>query len=83
MDHVRVTGRQLAAARTLLGMSQTQVSTEAGISVPTLKRMEASEGKVAGIPNNVKAVVSSLYAAGIIFIDENGEGLGVRLRKQP
>lgn len=74
-------GRQLAAARTLAGLSQSALAEAARISVPTLKRMEASEGAAVGMANNVSAVVAALEAAGVIFIEENGQGPGVRLRK--
>lgn len=76
-----VTGRQLAAARVLAGLTQGEIAERAGVSIPTLKRMEAADGVVSGIPNNIKAVIAALEAAGIIFIPENGEGPGVRLRK--
>lgn len=75
------TGRQLAAARTLLGLTQADVAARSNLSVPTLKRMEASEGPVAGMQNNVDAVIRALEAAGVIFVEENGEGPGVRLKK--
>ncbi|MGA2792241.1 MAG: helix-turn-helix transcriptional regulator [Roseiarcus sp.] len=76
-----ITGRQIAAARTLLGMNQPQLAERANISVPTLKRMEASEGPASGLANNVLAVRRALEAAGVIFVEENGDGPGVRLRK--
>ena len=81
MDEFRPTGRQLAAARTLAGMSQSETAQAARVSVPTLKRMEASEGPAAGMTNNVDAVRRALEAAGVEFIAENGGGPGVRLRK--
>jgi hypothetical protein len=43
--------------------------------------MIASEGPAAGMANNVAAVRAALESAGVIFVDENGEGPGVRLRK--
>jgi len=76
-----VTGRQIAAARTLLGMTQPTLAGLSNISVPTLKRMEGSDGPAAGLPNNVAAVVTALEAAGVEFIPANGSGAGVRLRK--
>ena len=76
-----VTGRQIAAARTLVGLAQPEVAGRANISVPTLKRMEASEGAAAGMVNNVAAVVSALEAAGIVFLPEDDEGVGVRLKR--
>jgi len=78
-DHI--TGRQIAAARVLAGLGQKQVADASSISVPTLRRMEASTGPSAGLPNNVAAVRRALEAAGVEFIAENGGGAGVRLRK--
>ncbi|MBX5132544.1 helix-turn-helix domain-containing protein [Rhizobium lentis] len=72
-----ITGRQVAAARALLGIGQVELAKSANISAPTLRRIEDDKG---GMKNNVAAVVSALEAAGIIFIDSNGNGPGVRLR---
>lgn len=81
-DHSGVTGRQIAAARTLLGIGQADLAASASISVPTLKRMEASEGPASGMANNVRAVVAALEAAGLDFIPENGGGAGIRFRER-
>ena len=75
-------GRQIAAGRVLAGLGQAELAAKANISVPTLRRMEASEGVATGFPNNVLAVRSALEAAGVEFIAENGSGAGVRLRKE-
>ncbi|AIC27055.1 hypothetical protein IE4771_CH01938 [Rhizobium etli bv. mimosae str. IE4771] len=83
MDHSSITGRQLAAARTLAQLSQADVADAANVSVPTLKRMEGAAGAVPGMTNNVAAVVRALEAAGIVFIDGEYSGMGgpgVRLR---
>jgi transcriptional regulator with XRE-family HTH domain len=80
------TGRQIAAARALLGMSQADLAIKSSISVPTLKRMEASAGAASGLTNNVRAVCSALEVAGIIFQDAGslvGGGPGVRLSRVP
>jgi predicted transcriptional regulator len=74
-----VTGRQIAAARTLLGIGQAELAARASISVPTLKRMEASVGPAAGLVNNVDAVRRALESAGVEFL--NHEQPGVRMRK--
>ncbi|WP_237482594.1 helix-turn-helix domain-containing protein [Lichenibacterium dinghuense] len=76
-----LTGRQIAAARTLVGLNQPELAERANISAATLKRMEGSPGQAAGLPNNVEAVRRALEAAGVLFLAENGEGPGVRLRK--
>jgi hypothetical protein len=78
-----ITGRQIAAARTLIGLGQAELANRSFVSVPTLKRMEASDGPASGLTNNVAAVRSALEAAGVEFIAENGGGAGVRLRKIP
>lgn len=80
----QITGRQLAAARALLGIGQVELAKLANLSAPTLRRMEASEGPVEGMKNNVTSVVTVLRTAGITFLD--GEysgpgGPGVRLTR--
>jgi hypothetical protein len=81
-ENDQLTGRQIAAARTLLGLGQAELATAARISVPTLRRMESSDGEATGYANNVEAVRRALESAGVQFIPENGGGLGVRLRKR-
>jgi hypothetical protein len=81
MDKSAPTGRQLAAARTLLGLSQGELAEKSAISVATLKRMEGSAGPAIGMPNNVAALRRALEDAGVIFVEENGAGPGVRLKK--
>ncbi|HWL06452.1 MAG TPA: helix-turn-helix transcriptional regulator [Xanthobacteraceae bacterium] len=76
------TGRQIAAARALLGLTQAEVALRSKLSVPTLKRMEASEGPIAAMQNNVDSLVRTLEEAGVEFIAENGGGAGVRLNKR-
>lgn len=71
-----IVGKQLAAARVLAELTQAELAAAANISVPTLKRMEASAGAVEGMKNNVAAVVGALEAAGVRFIDGNYSGSG-------
>ncbi|MFB9979458.1 helix-turn-helix transcriptional regulator [Mesorhizobium kowhaii] len=78
----KLTGRQIAAARTLMGITQADLADRANISVPTLKRMEGSQGHAGGMANNLAAIRAALEAAGVEFIPENGGGAGVRLRKR-
>ncbi len=78
----QITGRQIAAALGLARMSQADLAKAANISVPTIGRMIASEGVASGMANNVAAVRAALESAGVIFVDENGGGAGVRLKKK-
>ena len=71
---------QIRAARALVGWSQTDVANAAGLSVPTVKRAEA-DGGVQVSEDAILAIANALKKAGVEFIDENGGGPGVRLRK--
>lgn len=74
-DINQISGKQIAAARALLGIGQVDLASSANVSAPTLRRMEASDGPATGMKNNVAAVVRTLSDKGIEFIDG-----GVRLR---
>jgi transcriptional regulator with XRE-family HTH domain len=74
------TAGQLRAARALLGFSQDEVAKRAKLSVPTIKRAEADEG-IRVSEEAFAAIQGALEKAGVIFVDENGEGAGIRLRK--
>ena len=82
MSILKVSIRQLKAARTLIGWSQEQLASAAGISLPTIKRLEAVEGMLGGRETTTQKIRIALEKAGIEFIDENGGGPGVRLRKR-
>lgn len=72
--------RQIKAARALVGWSQSELASAAGLSLPTVKRMETL-GPGRSSAANVDAVQKALTAIGVTFIPENGGGVGVRLRK--
>jgi hypothetical protein len=74
-----ISGRQIAAARALLGLSQGELASKAKILTPTLIRMEAKFGEAVGLINNIAAVCAVLESAGVEFI--NGDEPGVILRK--
>lgn len=78
-----ITGVQMRAARALLGIDQRELARRAGVSLPTVQRMEASDGTVRGVIDSLTKVVAALERAGIELISENspsrGLGRGVRL----
>jgi transcriptional regulator with XRE-family HTH domain len=78
---VPITIEQLRAARALLGWSQTQLAEGAGMSLPTIKRVEAGSGPRVSEEARLK-LRRTLESGGVEFIDENGGGPGVRLRKR-
>jgi transcriptional regulator with XRE-family HTH domain len=79
-----LTPNQLRAARALLGIDQRTLAERAGVSLPTIQRMEASEGYVRGVVDTLTRVVAALEREGVELISENsvstGGGRGVRLR---
>ncbi len=80
-----ITAAQLRAARALLGIDQKTLADLAGVSVPTIQRMEASQGNVRGVVETLTKVVEALDLAGIELIGENAgsvaTGRGVRLKE--
>ena len=78
-----ITTRQIKAARALLGWSQADLAERSGISEPTVARLESLEGELGGRIGTVEKMRSAIEKAGVEFIDENGGGPGVRLRKRP
>ena len=81
-----LTAAQMRAARALAGMEQKTLAKASGVSLPTIQRMEASNGVVQGGIESLTKVMAALEAAGIEFINEGaastGGGRGVRLRNQ-
>jgi transcriptional regulator with XRE-family HTH domain len=80
-----ITSYQLRAARALLDIDQRETAELADLSVPTIQRMEASEGVIRGNVDSLMKLVSALEAAGIELIGPGGTstsgGRGVRLRE--
>ena len=72
---------QLRAARALLNLTQGQVSELAGLSTMTIKRAEGA-GQPPASPAAIATIQAALEEAGVEFIAENGQGVGVRLRKE-
>ena len=76
-----VSVRQIKAGRALLGWSQSDLANESGVSEPTIARLESTDGDLGGREATAKKIRSALERGGIQFIEENGGGPGVRLRK--
>ena len=82
-----ITSAQMRAARALLGIDQKTRAASAGVSVPTIQRMEASDGNVRGVVGSLVRVVEALESLGVELIGEQapsqGTGRGVRLKAPP
>lgn len=80
-----ITAGQLRASRAILGIDQRQLAESAGLSLPTIQRMEASEGVIRGNVDSLMKLVAALDALGIQLISDDATsssgGRGVRLKK--
>lgn len=80
-----ITAAQLKAARALLSMDQRMLAEAAGLSLPTIQRMEASDGTIRGNVDSLVKLIAALDAAGLELINEGGVseggGRGVRLKR--
>jgi len=79
-----ITSAQMRAARALLGIDQRTLAELSGLSVPTIQRMESSEGNVRGVVDSLTKVVQALEFAGVELIAAGASspsgGRGVRLK---
>lgn len=82
MGQVPLTSAQIRAARALLRWSAEQLASASALGVTTIRRAELTESETSLTAANDLAVRRALEAAGVDFIDENGAGPGVRLRKR-
>lgn len=79
-----ITAAQLRAARALLGVDQRRLAELSGLSVPTIQRMEASDGVIRGNVDSLMKLIAALDSAGIELIGEGAAstdgGRGLRLK---
>lgn len=79
-----ITAAQLRAARALAGIDQRELAERSDLSVPTIQRMEASDGVIRGNVDSLMKLIAALDVLGIVLISDNGTsdkgGRGVRLK---
>ena len=78
-----ISSAQMRAARALLRWSALDLAKASKVGVATIRRVETIEGAIPVTAANEAALRATLESAGVEFIDENGGGPGVRLRKSP
>ena len=82
MSPMPLTSAQIRAARALIRWSAQELATKTEVGVTTIRRAELTEDETSMTVANDLAVRRALEGAGVEFIDENGGGPGVRLRKR-
>lgn len=87
MSILKVSIRQVKAARALLDWSQSDLASASGVSEPTIKRLEAVDTELGGRADTVEKITAALEKAGVKFIDDGqtsaAGGPGVRLMTSP
>jgi transcriptional regulator with XRE-family HTH domain len=79
-----ITAAQLRAARALLGIDQRKLAEMSGLSLPTIQRMEGSEGVIRGNVDSLMKLINALTTAGVELIGDGvASGRGVRLAIRP
>ena len=80
-----ITAGQMRAARALLGLDQKELAERSGLSLPTIQRMEASDGVVRGNVDSLMKLIGALNAAGVELLGNGASsssgGRGVRLKE--
>lgn len=74
-EKTHLTGRQMRAARALLGWSQDDLASKSGVGLTTIRRTEVVDGPVKMIRANIEAVVRTLADAGVELLEDGGEGV--------
>jgi transcriptional regulator with XRE-family HTH domain len=74
----KVSIKQIKAARELLGWSQEAIAKASGVSIPTIKRLEAAGGDLGGRPATGEKIIAALAKAGIEFLDDDGQGVRMK-----
>lgn len=81
-----ITSAQMRAARALLGLDQRELAERTGLSLPTIQRMEASDGVIRGNVDSLMKLIGGLSEAGIELLGDGAPstagGRGVRLKAQ-
>ncbi len=87
LSTLKVSIRQIKAARALVGWSQADLAKASGVSEPTLKRLESAYGDLGGRADTVAKIITALEKANIEFLAKDqasgGGGPGVRLKDAP
>ena len=78
----KLTRSQIRAARALLRWSAEDLARDSAVGITTIRRAELAEAETSLTAANDRAIKHALENAGVEFIDENGGGPGVRLRKR-
>ena len=77
-DNMLTLSRQLRAGRVLVGWEQQALATAAGVSIGTVRRMEAGAGSIRGQAETLRRVQRALESVGVVFINHGAPGVQLR-----
>lgn len=78
-----ITGRQLRAARVLIGWEQTELAKRSRVAIGTIRRMESFSGEIGSRTTTLSQVQAALEKAGLRFLYDGGPGVQLRLPASP
>ena len=70
-----ITGRQLRAARALIGWEQIELASRSGVAIGTIRRMESFSGPIGSRTSTLSQVQETLEKAGILFLNDGSPGV--------
>ena len=77
-----ITGRQLRAARVLLGIEQIELAKLAGVAIGTIRRMESFDGEIGSRTGTLSLVTRAMEKAGVEFLNDGQPGVRMRAQKK-
>src|ERR1700731_129510 len=80
-SRARITGSQIRAARALIRWTAEDLAGESKVGIATIRRAEAEDAAPSITAANADAIQRALEAGGIVFVPENGGGVGVRMNQ--
>ena len=78
-----ITGRQLRAARVLVGWEQLELAKRSRVAIGTIRRMESFSGEIGSRTSTLSQVQATLEKAGVAFLSEGGPGVQLRIASVP
>jgi transcriptional regulator with XRE-family HTH domain len=72
-----ITGRQLRAARALIGWEQIELAKRARVAIGTIRRMESFDAEIRSRTSTLSQVQATLEKAGIQFLNDGSPGVRV------
>jgi transcriptional regulator with XRE-family HTH domain len=78
-----ITGRQLRAARALLGWEQIELAKRSRVAIGTIRRMESFDGEIGSRTSTLSQVQTTVEKAGVEFLNDDRPGVRISHKTVP